>query len=235
MSERRYEYYGANDLAEFTIKVEAQGDKWGWEVDSCIADGYTHETCGVAPTMYQATLDAADEIIRRCDAEAQRARELKARVVERQLESDEASKLAMDEPKLKPAADVWQQIEDARVQLAVEDAALAAREFTERIMAGIKAALVGGPLQVAIHAQDRHLSLLTRMLDEGRYHYHVKPKGSLGQLRDGGTTTPVLVDLLAGPKPAAAPHKPVTDEDMALMKEYGEERRKRLAGQIGDR
>lgn len=55
----------------------------------------------------------------------------------------------------------------------------------------------GQETELRLHVQDRYLTVARRMLDEAGYSYEVLTKGGIGQLRDGGTTTPVIINLVA--------------------------------------
>ena len=92
-------------------------------------------------------------------------------------------------PHLRPAVDVA-----AEVRVATADTE---REAARAIQEQFEDALTrrGDKTELHLHVQDRFLGVARRMLDDAGYAYEVLTKGGLGQLRDGGTTTPVIINL----------------------------------------
>lgn len=68
-------YIGSSaGLEEFNITVEQIEDgRWTWTVDSCLADHYTNDTSGFSASRQEALRDGLKEVVRRCDAERDRA------------------------------------------------------------------------------------------------------------------------------------------------------------------
>lgn len=64
-------------LDEFNVTGERMDDgRWSWKVDSRLADAYTCETTGIAATREEARRAGLMEVVRRCDAERERALKL---------------------------------------------------------------------------------------------------------------------------------------------------------------
>lgn len=67
-------YIGSRELDEFNVTVEQIEDgRWTWTVDSRLADYYTHDTSGFSTSRQEALQDGLKEVVRRCDAERDRA------------------------------------------------------------------------------------------------------------------------------------------------------------------
>lgn len=93
-------------------------------------------------------------------------------------------------PGLRPAAAVAAEVRAATTDTEQE----AARAFQEQFEDALTRR--GDKTELHLHVQDRFLGVARRMLDEAGYAYEVLTKGGLGQLRDGGTTTPVIINLI---------------------------------------
>lgn len=96
-------------------------------------------------------------------------------------------------PGLRPAVDVAAEVRKVNIDVEREAACAFQAQFEDAL------ARRGDGTELRLHVQDRFLEVAQRMLDAAGYGYTVMTKGALGQLRDGGTTTPVIVNLL-GPK-----------------------------------
>jgi hypothetical protein len=67
-------YIGSYELDEFNVTVEPrEAGGWHWTVDSRLADYYTHDTGGIVATREEALQAGLAEVVRRCEAERDRA------------------------------------------------------------------------------------------------------------------------------------------------------------------
>lgn len=93
-------------------------------------------------------------------------------------------------PGLRPAAEVALEVRKITIDAEQEARQAFQRQFEDAL------ARRGDKTELRLHVQDRFLSAAQRMLDEAGYAYEALTKGALGQLRDGGTTTPVIINLI---------------------------------------
>lgn len=94
-------------------------------------------------------------------------------------------------PGLRPAAAVVAEVRKVDVDFEKEAGQAFQAQFEDALTRR------GQETELRLHVQDRYLTVARRMLDEAGYSYEVLTKGGIGQLRDGGTTTPVVINLVA--------------------------------------
>lgn len=93
-------------------------------------------------------------------------------------------------PSLRPAVDVAAEVRKTKIDVEREAALAFQAQFEDALTRR------GDDAELRLHVQDRFLDVAQRMLDAAGYSYNMLTKGALGQQRDGGTTTPVIINLL---------------------------------------